>query len=137
MRTRTVEERTCDLHPGDPENAPLAVDVISIRVGDHDSDRYRRVEVCQPHLDVANSLIPGPDMPVVTVRPPKQVTIRGGRTAAKKTAASKKGARNGKAANGVTTREIREWAGANGVTLPTRGPIPRAVKEQYAAATSG
>jgi len=30
--------------------------------------------------------------------------------------------------------QLREWAGANGVTVPARGRIPQAVVEQYKAA---
>lgn len=34
-----------------------------------------------------------------------------------------------------TPAEIREWATANGITMRPRGPIPRAIRDQYAAAT--
>ena len=41
---------------------------------------------------------------------------------------------NGKAKRGYDLTQLREWAGANKVTVPSRGRIPQAVVEQYKAA---
>ena len=43
-------------------------------------------------------------------------------------------AANGKAKRGYDLTQLREWAGANKVTVPSRGRIPQAVVEQYKAA---
>jgi nucleoid-associated protein Lsr2 len=45
-----------------------------------------------------------------------------------------KAATNGKAKRGYDLTQLREWAGANKVTVPSRGRIPQAVVEQYKAA---
>jgi hypothetical protein len=46
------------------------------------------------------------------------------------TAASTNGSRS-KPKRGFDIMQLREWAGANGVTVPSRGPIPQAVVNQY------
>jgi hypothetical protein len=45
-----------------------------------------------------------------------------------------KAATNGKAKRGYDLTQLREWSGANKVTVPSRGRIPHAVVEQYKAA---
>jgi nucleoid-associated protein Lsr2 len=45
-----------------------------------------------------------------------------------KTAASTNGS---KSKRGFDIAQLREWAGANDVTVPSRGRIPQAVVEQY------
>jgi len=51
--------------------------------------------------------------------------------------------RAAKAGNGAKPKrdfdlaQLREWAGANGVAVPSRGRIPQAVVEEYKAASAG
>ena len=45
-----------------------------------------------------------------------------------------KAATNGKAKRGYDLTQLREWAGANKVSVPSRGRIPQAVVEQFKAA---
>ena len=46
-----------------------------------------------------------------------------------------KSGRNGaKPSRGFDLANLREWAGANGVAVPSRGRIPQTVVEQYKAA---
>jgi hypothetical protein len=48
----------------------------------------------------------------------------------RKAAASTNGSRS-KPKRGFDITQLREWAGANGITVPTRGRIPQAVVDQY------
>ena len=42
--------------------------------------------------------------------------------------------RSARTKRGFDIAQLREWAGANGVAVPSRGRIPQAVVEQYKAA---
>ena len=48
----------------------------------------------------------------------------------RKTATSTNGSKS-KPKRGFDITQLREWAGANGVTVPSRGRIPQAVVDQY------
>jgi hypothetical protein len=48
----------------------------------------------------------------------------------RRTAASTNGSKS-KPKRGFDITQLREWAGANGVTVPSRGRIPQAVVAQY------
>jgi hypothetical protein len=56
----------------------------------------------------------------------------GGRATPRRRAA--KAATNGKVKRDFDLTQLREWAGANDVAVPSRGRIPQAVVEQYKAA---
>lgn len=47
---------------------------------------------------------------------------------------ARKSARSGASTSGPTASEVREWARANGHSVPDRGRIPGAVREAYDAA---
>jgi hypothetical protein len=53
-----------------------------------------------------------------------------GRASRRKAAASTNGSKS-KPKRGFEITQLREWAGANGITVPTRGRIPQAVVDQY------
>ena len=60
----------------------------------------------------------------------------GSRTAGQRRAAKATG--NGaKPKRDFDLAQLREWAGANGVAVPSRGRIPQAVVEEYKAAGGG
>ena len=44
-----------------------------------------------------------------------------------------KAATNGKAKRDFDLTQLREWAGANDIAVPSRGRIPQAIVEQYKA----
>jgi len=46
---------------------------------------------------------------------------------------SAKAATNGKAKRDFDLAQLREWAGANDIAVPSRGRIPQAIVEQYKA----
>ena len=46
---------------------------------------------------------------------------------------SAKTATNGKAKRDFDLTQLREWAGANDIAVPSRGRIPQAIVEQYKA----
>ena len=59
---------------------------------------------------------------------------QGGSRPAPQRQAEKKASANGaKPKRDFDLAQLREWAGANGVEVPSRGRIPRAVVEQYKA----
>ena len=60
--------------------------------------------------------------------------VKAGRRPVTKTARRARTSGNGKRPErDFDIIQLREWAGANGVTVPTRGRIPTAIVEQYKA----
>ena len=52
----------------------------------------------------------------------------------RKTSAGRRGAGKKPAASGPAASEIREWAQAQGLDIPSRGRIPQEIRDQYEAA---
>ena len=59
---------------------------------------------------------------------------KGGPRSAKRRRPSKTRAKAAKPTRDFDLAQLREWAGTNGVEVPSRGRIPQAVVEQYKAA---
>ena len=59
---------------------------------------------------------------------------QGGSRSTPRRRATKAAANGSKAQRDFDLAQLREWAGANGVAVPSRGRIPQAVVEEYKAA---
>ena len=55
------------------------------------------------------------------------------RSTRRRPSAKKRAVTNGKAKRDFDLAQLREWAGANDVAVPSRGRIPQAIVEQYKA----
>ena len=64
----------------------------------------------------------------------KAARRQGGRNSTPRPRATKAAGNGAKPKREFNLAQLREWAGANGVAVPSRGRIPQAVVEQYKTA---
>lgn len=116
-----VEQRVCDLHSEPVE----AVEEITVQIG---VEEPRTLDVCEEHLQQVQQML------LVAETLPSPEAIRQPVHSVKKAAPAKKS--RATRAGGYTPRQVRAWATASGIEVPTTGRLPQTVIEQYLAATS-
>lgn len=115
MAQKIITELLCDMH--DDGTTP-ALHTITFEW----NGSALEIDVCQKHHDsIEKSITP-------TIEKARRVTSN-----VRPISSGKKYTRTPKSPEAV---KVREWARAQGMTMPDRGRIPNAISEQYAAAMS-
>ena len=122
MAQRTQLLLTCDVHDGDAE----AVETVLFTV---EGQSYE-CELCDAHLAEFRDA-----MEIWSSHSRPAGRSRGGSSPGR--AAKPSRSTRGRAGDGPTTAEVREWARAEGVAVSARGRVPAELHAAYQAAHGG